>query len=79
MSHIIAKAIIENGQLKYVDKKLPRGRIEAHIIYDAIEKRAIAKNNIVHILKETSGIYKYINPDIESRNLRNNWERSDER
>lgn len=74
MSHVIAKAIIENGELKYVDKKLPRGRIEAHIIYDVVGKTRIVKDDIMHLLKDTSGIYKHIDPEIESHNLRNDWE-----
>jgi len=41
MAHIIAEVIIENGKLEYVDKKLPRGRIKAHIIYDINEKKQV--------------------------------------
>ena len=39
MGHkVITEAIIENGKLKYVGKKLPDGRITVHIIYDAGEE-----------------------------------------
>jgi hypothetical protein len=78
MSHIIAKAIIENGQLTYVDKELPHGKIKAHIIYDSTERKPILKNNFVRLLQETSGIYKNIDPKIESRVLREEWERNAE-
>ena len=38
MGHKIAEAISENGQLKYVDKKLPSGKIKVHIVYDTPEE-----------------------------------------
>ena len=38
MGHKIAEAIIENGQLKYIEKTLPTGRIKVHIIYDSVEE-----------------------------------------
>jgi len=75
MAHIIAEAIIENGQLKYVDRKLPRGRIKAHLIYDNDEK-SISRADRARIVKETSGIYKNINAEAESRSLRLSWERN---
>ena len=75
MSHIIAEAIIENGQLKYVDKKLPRGRIKAHIIYDSIDNKIKSKVAIAKIVTETSGIYKNINAEFESLTLREGWDR----
>ena len=75
MSHMITEAIIENGQLKYVDKKLPRGRIKAHIIYDSIDNKIMSKIAMSKIVKETSGIYKNINAKIESLTLREDWER----
>ena len=37
MGHKIVEAIIENGQLKYVEE-LPGGRIKVHIIYDTVEE-----------------------------------------
>ena len=37
MGHEIAEAIIEDGQLKYISKKLPKGRIKVHVIYDVAE------------------------------------------
>ena len=45
MAHVIAEAIIENGQLRYIDKKLPNGRIKAHIIYDTNGAETYSKNN----------------------------------
>jgi hypothetical protein len=75
MGHKIAEAIIENGQLKYVDKKLPDGKLRVHLVYDAVEE-AILETEIEKIVKETSGIYKDIDVEAESRKLRATWERN---
>jgi hypothetical protein len=75
MGHKIAEAIIENGQLKYVDKKLPAGRLRVHLVYDTVEK-AIVETEIDKIVKETSGIYKDIDVEAESGKLRAMWERN---
>lgn len=74
MGHKIAEAIIENGQLKHVDKKLPEGEIKVHLIYD-VEEEPLAKTLASRIVKETSGIYKNIDVDTESKKLREDWER----
>jgi len=37
MGHKIIEAIVENGQLKHVNEKLPAGRIKVHLIYDVAE------------------------------------------
>lgn len=76
MGHEIAEAIIENGRLKYVNKKLPGGRIKVHLIYDAVE-RTPAKTEATRIVRETSGIYKDIDIEAESRKLRRSWEREE--
>ncbi|HAP66913.1 MAG TPA: hypothetical protein DCQ99_03680 [Nitrospinae bacterium] len=76
MGHkVITEAIIENGKLKYVGKKLPDGRITVHIIYDAGEE-TLSEAEVSRIVKETSGIYKDINVELESTKLRDNWERN---
>lgn len=75
MGHKIVEAIIEDGKLKYVDKKLPDGRITVHIIYDA-EEEALTEIEASRIVKETSGIYKDIDVEFESNKLRDNWERN---
>lgn len=75
MGHKIVEAIIENGQLKHVDKKLPRERIKVHIIYDT-KKEAPPEHEILEVVKETSGIYKDINEKTESKKLRESWERN---
>lgn len=69
MGHKIVKAIIENGQLKHVDKKLPQGRIRVHIIYDT-NGGTPAEHEIIRVVKETSGIYKDIDEKTESKKLR---------
>ena len=74
MGHKIIEAIIENGRLKYVDKSLPAGRIKVHIIYDAAEE-TVPETEIARIVMETSGLYKDIDVDAESRKLRESWER----
>jgi hypothetical protein len=79
MAHVIAEAIIENGQLRYIDRKLPDGKIKAHIIYDTIEQKPETKSRTAQILKDTSGIYRKINAKAESRSLRKSWERDADR
>lgn len=74
MGHKIAEAIIENGKIKYVNKKLPAGRIKVHLIYDAVEE-ITPEIEVAKIVKETSGIYKDIDVEAESRKLRTGWER----
>jgi len=75
MGHKIAEAVIENGVLKYVNKKLPSGRITVHIIYDE-NREALQEIEIENIVKETSGIYKDVNVELESKSLRDSWERN---
>ena len=75
MGHKIVEAIIENGQIKHVNKKLPRGKIKVHLIYDATEV-TLPEAEVTKIVKETSGIYKDINVKTESRKLRAGWERN---
>lgn len=75
MSHRIAEAIIENGQIKYIDKKLPPKKLKVHIIYD--DEKAISANKITKIMKETFGVYKNMkfDADMESKRIRQEWER----
>ncbi len=75
MGHKIAEAIIENGQLKYIEKTLPAGRIKVHIIYDAIEE-TLPETELARIVRESSGLYTNIDVDAESRKLRESWERN---
>ncbi len=79
MGHKIAEAIIENGQIKHVNKKLPCGKIKVHLIYDDMEE-TLPEVEVARIVRETSGIYKDVDVDVdvetESRKLRTNWERN---
>lgn len=77
MGHRIAEAIIENGILKHIDRKLPQGKVKVHIIYDDTEEIA-AKQERLKAIKETFGIYKNLEfeADSESKKLREEWERS---
>lgn len=74
MGHKIAEAIIEDGQIKYIDKKLPCKRIKVHLIYDEMEETA-SEIELKKIVADTSGIYKDINVEEETRILRESWER----
>lgn len=75
MGHEIAEAIIEDGQIKYVDRELPKGRIYVHLIYDLQEDEFdIEKSR--QTIKDTAGLYKDIDIDLESRKLRDSWERN---
>jgi len=75
MGRKIIEAVIENGKIQYVDKKLPKGRLRVHLIYDVVEE-AIPENEITNIVRETLGIYKDIDVETEARKLRMNWERN---
>ena len=74
MGHKIAEAIIENGKIKYINKELPQKTMKVHIIYDDIEV-AIPSGELLKIVKETSGLYKEIDVVLESKQIRENWER----
>lgn len=75
MGHKIAEAVIENGVLKHVDRKLPSGKLTVHIVYDE-NHEALQGIEIEKIVRETSGIYRDINVEAESKKLRNSWERN---
>ena len=74
MSHKIIEAIIEDGQLKHTGEKLPKGRLKVHLVYDLIEGET-ADQTAEEIIAETSGIYKDLDPELEVKNLRMEWER----
>ena len=74
MGHKIAEAIIENGKIKYINKELPQKTMKVHIIYDDIEV-AIPSGELLKIVKENSGLYKEIDVVLESKQIRENWER----
>ena len=73
MGHQIAEAIIENGRLINVNKKLPTGKIKVHLIYD--EDADSAEIDLSNLIGETSGIYPEINAKKESIQLREEWHR----
>jgi len=75
MAHKIIEAIIEDGQLKYVGDKLPKGRLNVHLVYDLSEGKP-ADQTVDAIIAETSGIYKDLDPEREAKNLRMEWERN---
>ncbi len=75
MGHKIAEAVVENGQLKYIDRKLPSGRLKVHLIYDALES-PLSRNEVTGIVRETSGLYKDIDAEAESGKLRGEWDRN---
>ncbi len=74
MGHQIIEAILEDGQIKSANKKLPRGRMKVHLIYDTEE--ASNEADVAKIIAETSGIYKDIDVEAESKKLRLGWERN---
>ncbi len=75
MGHKIAEAIIENGQIKHIDKKLPRKRMKVHLIYDDVAVN-VPRAQIAKIVGDTSGIYKDVNVEAEAKKLRKAWERN---
>jgi len=74
MVHKIAEAIIENGQIKHVNKKLPHRKMKVQLIYDVGEEMVLG-GEISKIVADTQGIYKGIDAEAESRKLRADWER----
>ena len=74
MGHQIIEAILEDGQIKSVNKKLPCGKIKVHLIYDTEE--AFQEADVATIVAETSGIYKDIDAEAEAKKLRLGWERN---
>ncbi len=72
MGHKIVEAIIENGQIKHVDRKLPGGKIKVHLIYDTVEGIP-EKTEGMGVVGQTSGIYKDINGEAEASKLRACW------
>lgn len=74
MGHQIIEAILEDGQIKSTNKKLPRGKMKVHLIYDTEE--ASKEVDVAKIVAETSGIYKDIDVEAESKKLRLGWERN---
>ena len=57
MAHKIAEAMIEDGQIKYVNKKLPRGKMKVHLIYDVGEE-TVSTVEASKIVQGTLGIYR---------------------
>lgn len=76
MGHKIIEAIIENGKLKNIDKKLFKGKLKVHLIIDDDDKEIPTKSEISKIVRESSGLYKTIDVDKESKKLRKSWERN---
>ena len=74
MGHQIIEAILQDGQIKSSNKKLPRGKMKVHLIYDTEE--ASKEADVSKIVAETSGIYKDIDVEAESKKLRLGWERN---
>jgi len=75
MAHRIAEAIIEKGQIKSVNRKLPQGRMKVHLIYD-VRDRKLSDHEVSKVIQETSGIYRDVDAEAESRKLRADWERN---
>ena len=77
MGRKIVEAIIEDGQLKHVEGKLPLGEIKVHLVYD--QEEPTDGDELMKVLKETSGIYSDIDAEREARNLRQDWERNSDK
>ena len=75
MAHKIAEVIIERGQIKSVNKKLPQERMKVHLIYDDGEEK-VSELEVPKVIQETSGIYRDVDAEAESRKLRADWERN---
>jgi len=74
MGHKIAEAIIENGQIRHINKKLPRRRMKVYLIYGDVAE-SLPRTEIARIVGETSGIYSGVDVEAESTTLRKSWER----
>ncbi len=73
MGRQIAEAIIEDGRLIKVNKKLPSRKIKVHLIYD--DEIDFSRTDLNSLIKETSGIYPEIDAEKESGQLREEWRR----
>jgi hypothetical protein len=70
----IIEAILENGQIESVSRKLPHGKLKVNLIYD---KKDIPNDaELSDIIAERSGIYKNINVEEETREIRAGWDRN---
>jgi hypothetical protein len=74
MAQKIVEAIIEDGQLKYVGDRLPKGRLNVHLVYDIGEDSA-GDQAAEAVIAETAGIYKDLDVGREAKALRMEWER----
>ncbi len=75
MVHKIAEAVIEKGQIKSINRKLPQRKMKVHLIYDVGEEKA-SELEVRKVIKETSGIYRDVDVEAESKRLRTDWERN---
>jgi hypothetical protein len=75
MAHKIAKAVIEKGRIKSVNRKLPEGRMKVHLIYDVRDEK-VSDHEVSKVIQETLGIYADVDVEAESRKLRADWERN---
>ena len=71
MGYQIAEAIIEDGRLIKVNKKLPSRKFKVHLIYD--DDVDFSRIDLSSFIKETSGIYPEIDAEKESGQLREEW------
>jgi hypothetical protein len=74
MEQLIIEAILEDGQIKSVSGKLPHGKLKVHLVYN--KKDVTNSTDLASVLAETSGIYKNVNVEEESRILRAGWDRN---
>ncbi len=77
MGHQIVEAILEDGQIVSVNRKLPRGKMKVHLIYDT--EGTVREAGAEQAVAETSGIYQGIDAEAEARKLRTGWERNVDR
>jgi len=75
MAHKIAEAVLEKGQIKSINRKLPQRRMKVHLIYDVGEGKA-SELNVRKVIQGTSGIYRDVDVEAESKRLRAEWERN---
>lgn len=71
------EAVINNGQIERVSSKLPSGRIKAKLIYETDD--GLTNERLTSLLRETSGVYKSLDADAVSAQLRGEWDRDHDR
>jgi hypothetical protein len=57
MARRTANAVIEDGEIKSIDRALPAGRLNVRLVYDVPDESPLGQE-MARIIERTSGIYE---------------------